>query len=170
MDVKKAMSQRESYPEVDAIIPKTLANTEEGYEYLFSLKCSIPKELYAFYLRTIWNMKTSGLSLDLALRMFDGVKPEDLMYKEELEAIKQFDEFITIYRGASTEEKVPRLSWTLRKSVATNNSDFANGRLFTATVPKKDILMYLAKDRDEEEVVIHVTDGYEIFDVKDWKR
>lgn len=164
MDIKKAVKQSEEHPEVDSIISKTLADTEEGYRYLYSLKNSIPKELYAFYLRKIWNMKTDGLSVDLALKMFEGVQPEDIMYEEELEAIKQFDECITIYRGASIAERVPRLSWTLRRSVAANSSDFANGRLFIAKVPKKDILLYLAKDCDEEEVVVHVTEGYEIVD------
>ena len=164
------IKQSELHPEVDSIISKTLANTEAGYEYLYSLKGSIPKELYAYHLRKIWNMKTDGLSLELALRMFEGVQPEDIMYEEELEAIEQFDEYITIYRGASTAEKVPRLSWTLRKSVATNSSDFANGRLFIAKIPKKDILLYLAKDCDEEEVVVHVTEGYEIVDEQQGRR
>ena len=82
MDVKKAIKQSEIYPEVDTIIHKTMANTEDGYKYLYSLKGTIPKELYAFYLRKIWNMKTDGLPVDLALKMFDGVKPEDIMYDE----------------------------------------------------------------------------------------
>ncbi len=164
MDITKVIKQSELHPEVDSIISKTLANTESGYKYLYSLKGSIPKELYAYHLRRIWNMKTDGLSLDLALQMFEGIEPEDIMFDEELDAIKQFDDYITIYRGASTTEEVPRLSWTLRKSVATNNSDFANSRLFIAKVPKKDILLYLAKDCDEEEVVVHVTEGYEIVD------
>ena len=164
MDVKKAIEQSEIYPEVDTIIQKVMANTKEGYKYLYSLKGTIPKELYAFYLRKIWNMKTEGLPVDLALKMFDGVKPEDIMYDEELEAIKHFDDYVTIYRGASLAEKSPRLSWTLRRSVAVNNSDFANGRLFIATIPKQDIMLYLAKDSDEEEVVVHVTEGFEIVD------
>ena len=74
-------------------------------------------------------MKTEGLSFELALQMFEGVEPEDIMYEEELDAIKQFDDYITIYRGTSITEEVPRLSWTLRESVATNNSDFAHGNL-----------------------------------------
>lgn len=166
MDVKKVMRQMELHSEVDSIIQKTLADTERGYQYLFSLKELLPKELYAYCLRKNWSMKTDGLSIDLALRMFDGVRPEDIMYEEELKAIEQFDEYITIYRGASISEVVPRLSWTLRESVATNNSDFAHGRLFRATVPKKEILLYLAKDCDEEEIVVHVTEGYEIIDVQ----
>ena len=81
-----------------------------------------------------------------------------------MEAIKHFDDYVTIYRGDSLAEKSPRLSWTLRRSVAADNSDFANGRLFIATIPKRDIMLYLAKDSDEEEIVVHVTEGYEIVD------
>ena len=164
MDKEKVREQMESYPVVDSIIPKTLEDTESGYQYLLSLKEYIPKELYAYCLRRNWKMTTEGLSLDLALRMFEGVQPEDIMYEEELKAIEQFDENITIYRGASVKEEVPRLAWTLRESVAANNSDFAHGRLFRATVPKKDILLYIAEDGDEEEIVVHVTEGYEIID------
>lgn len=170
MDVEKVKRQQELYPEVDSVISKTLDNTEDGYRYLYNLKGSIPKELYAFYLRRIWGMKTEGLSFELALQMFEGVEPEDIMYEEELDAIKQFDDYITIYRGTSITEEVPRLCWTLRESVATNNSDFAHGRLFKATVPKKDILLYITKDGAEEEVVVHVTEGYEIVDYSNSQR
>lgn len=47
MDVEKVKRQQELYPEVDSVISKTLDNTEDGYRYLYNLKGSIPKELYA---------------------------------------------------------------------------------------------------------------------------
>ena len=164
MDVKKALKQKESYPEVASIIQRTLNNTEEGYTYLYSLKNLIPKELYAYNLRTIWNMTTNGLSVGLALKMFEGVDPEDIMYEEELKAIEGFEDYITIYRGANKDETSPRLSWTLRKDVAFNNSEFAGGRLFKAIVSKKDILLYISKDCDEEEIVVYVNGECDIVD------
>ena len=161
MDKDKAIKQEKEYPETWNIIRETLNDTVFGYEHLLSLKKSIPKELYAYLLRNIWKMTTDCISIELALKMFEDVLPEDLMFDDELEAIRNFQENIVIYRGADNNEKRPRLSWTLRKSVATNNSDFAKGRLFKATIPKSKIIMYIAHDGDEEEIVAFVESGFE---------
>lgn len=164
MDKEKVIKQSEEHPETWNIINETLNDTVSGYEHLLALKNSIPKELYAYLLREIWKMKTDGISIELALKMFENISPEDLMYTDELEAIREFDEEIEIYRGTDINEKVPRLCWTLRKSIATKNSDFANGRLFMAIIPKSKIIMYIAHDGDEDEIVAHVESGYKYID------
>lgn len=160
MDMKIIKKQMEKHPELAELISMCLENSCEAYKYLYSLKNSIPKELYAYRLRELWKMKTHQVPTELALHMFEGVLPEDIMYEDELKRIKQLDDFVTVYRGAEISEEKPRLSWTLRKSVATS-SDFARGILFKAKVPKEDILLYIAHDGDEEEVVVHVTANYE---------
>ena len=163
MDRKKIIRQMDEHPETWNVRRMTADNTLEGYKYLLGLKNRLPKELYASLLRDIWTMKTEGISIELGLEMFNDVLAEDLMYDDELAAIDSFNDTITVYRGASTSEDVPRLSWTLRKSEATN-SDFARGRLFVANISKNKIIMYVAHDGCEEEVVAHVTENYEIID------
>lgn len=90
--------------------------------------------------------------------MLEGVIWDDIMFQDELDAIETFDSEITIYRGTSPDEDKPGLSWALRKSVA-DSEPFYKGRLFKATNPKENILVYLSHQEDETEIIANVTSG-----------
>jgi hypothetical protein len=57
------------------------------YEYLDSLRPLIPKELYAFNLRALLQFNTKNVSVEMRLRMLDGVSWNDIMFQDELDAI-----------------------------------------------------------------------------------
>ena len=133
------------------------------YEYLESIRHSIPKELYAYNLRALLQFCTEKVPPEMRLRMLEGVSWEDIMYQDELDAIKSFKPTITIYRGTDPGEKIPGISWALRKSVA-DSYPFNKGRVFKAVIPKESILVYLAHEEDESEIIAHVTSGYTIIE------
>lgn len=135
------------------------------YEYLESLRESIPKELYAYNLRVLLQFCTENVPAEMRLRMLKGVLWDDIMFQDELDAINSFDSEITIYRGTSPDEEIPGLSWALRKSVA-DSVPFYKGRLFKATIPKEEILVYLSHQEDETEIIANVTSGYTIIEGK----
>ena len=100
LDIKKCLSQENAHPEVRECISKStrMDDALPSYEYLYSLKDSIPKELYAYYYRRILQMNTENVSVELRLKMFEGVDPRDIMYQDELDAINhEFGETITVY-------------------------------------------------------------------------
>lgn len=108
-------------------------------------------------------MNTGNVPNELRLKMFEGVLPEDIMYQEELDAIRNdFDDLVIAYRGASPDEDVPGICWTIHKWVA--EGTFYEGRLFKEKIPKKDILLYFCHSEDEGEIIAHVTNGYEIIE------
>ena len=133
------------------------------YKYLEDLRSSIPKELYAFNLRELLKYNTNNVSVEMRLRMLDGVSWEDIMYQDEIDALNNFESEITIYRGTDAFEDTPGLSWALRKSVA-DSEPFNRGRVFKAVIPKKNILAYFAHEEDETEIIAHVTSGYTIIE------
>ena len=134
-----------------------------SYEYLESIRSSIPKELYAYNLRALLQCNTENVSPEIRLRMLEGVLWDDIMYQDELDAIKNFDSEITIYRGTDYTESTPGLSWALRKDIA-ESVPFNRGRVFQATIPKESIIAYLAHEEDETEIIAHVTSGYTIIE------
>lgn len=133
------------------------------YEYLESLRSLIPKELYAFNLRALLQFNTKNVSIEMRLRMLDGVSWEDIMYQDELDAINNFESEITIYRGTDSFEDTPGLSWALRKSIA-DSEPFNRGKVFKAVIPKENILVYFAHEEDETEIIAYVTSGYTIIE------
>lgn len=166
LDIKKCLAQENAYPAVRECISKStrMDDALPSYEYLYSLKDSIPKELYAYYFRRILQMNTANVSVELRLKMFEDVDQEDIMYQEELDAIKnEFGDTITVYRGAPANETVPGISWTKYKWVA-EGSDFNRGKVFMATIPKSSILLYFAKEEDEGEIIARVTTGYKVIE------
>jgi len=172
LDVKKCLSQEDRFPEVRECISKStrMDDALPSYEYLYSLKDSIPKELYAYYYRRILQMNTANVSVELRLKMFEGVDPRDIMYQDELDAINhEFGETITVYRGAPASETIPGLSWTKYKWVA-EGSEFNKGKVFMATIPKSSILLYFAHEEDEGEIIAHVTSGYTVIEGKTAER
>lgn len=165
LDQKKWLEQLDNYPEAKKCIrqAETLSNVLPSYEFLYSLKSQIPKELYAYYLRTLLQYNTANVPVELRLLMLQDVDRNDIMYQEELDAIDNFETSVVIYRGTSKSEIAPGLSWSLRRYIA-ESSDFYNGRLFIAQISPSSILLYLSKDGDEEEIIAHVTDNYYIID------
>ena len=163
VNIPLILKQKSRYDEPESLIGLTLENPLKGYEKLLEFKATLPKELYAYWLRTLWKMNTNGLSPSLSLQLFSDVSPEDLMYEDELEAIKNFEDVITIYRGTDKTESVPLMSWSMRKDIA-SQSHFARGRLFVARIPKTKVIMYISHDGDEEEIVAYVESGFEIID------
>ena len=165
LDTKIWLKQLDDYPEVLECIgqSKTPLNALPSYEYLYTLKNKIPKELYARFLRKLLAYNTANVSVEFRLDMLQGVERDDLMYQEELDAIQSFAPKIVIYRGTSKDEEKPGLSWSLRRDVA-ESSYFYRGRLFIAEIATSSILLYLSKEDIEEEVIVHVTDNYKILD------
>ena len=165
LDEKIWCKQLEEYPKADECIGKsaTKTNTLPSYQYLYKLKNEIPKELYAYQFRRLLAYNTANVPMDFRLKMFQDVDRDDIMYQEELDAICQWGERVIIYRGASKNEEKPGLSWSLKRDIA-ESSDFHQGRLFIAEIHTSNILLYLSKDTDEEEVIAHVIDNYEIID------
>lgn len=162
LDEKKWQVQDELYPQVSECISKSVSPKDAlpSYEYLLKLRGSIPEELYAYYFRKILQMNTNNVSNKMRLKMFEGVKPENIMYQDELDAIKGFDDYITVYRGTTPDEDEPGICWTLYKWVA--EGTFDRGRIFEAIIPKSSILLYLAHQEDEGEIIAKVTSGYKI--------
>ena len=136
-------------------------NLTPAFTYLLSVKADIPSELYAYYLRKLYTMTTNGVSKELVLRLFDNVRWEDIMYDEELDEIKQFPEYIKIFRGTSKSEIEPRTSWTIKRYVA---EEFSEGRIMETVISKKDILLYVSKYNHEYEIVANVTGEVSIYD------
>lgn len=85
------------------------------------------------------------------------------MYQDELDAIEGFEPFIIIYGGTDPSEEKPELSRALRKSVA-DSVPFNRGRVFKVVIPKENILVYLAHEEDETEIIANVTSGYTIIE------
>ena len=164
LDKEICKRQLQDYPEVDDCIRKSerMDNALPSYEYLFSLKDRIPKELYACYFRKLLQFNTRNVPIELRLKMFEGVKQTDIMYQDELDAIQSFGDEIILYRGTSKNEKEPGLSWSRRRDIA--EGTFSEGRIIIAKVPTSSILLYLAHEEDEGEVIAHVTSNYIVED------
>lgn len=109
------------------------------------------------------NLIQKNVSVEMRLRMLDGVSWEDIMYQDELDAINNFEPEITIYRGTDLSEDMPGLSWALRKSIAASEP-FNRGKVFKAVIPKEKILVYFAHEEDETEIIAHITSGYSIIE------
>ena len=142
---------------------KSMNDALPCYEYLYKIKNKIPKELYAYYYRSLLQMSTRNVPKELRLKMFEDINQEDIMYQDELDAINKFEKYITIYRGTTSNEIKPGLSWSLKKYIA---ESFINGRkngiLFEATISKNDILLYFCHEEAEEEIIANVTHNYKI--------
>ena len=165
LDDKKWMEQDVEYPEAGECIGKStrVDNALPSYEYLYGLKHKIPKELFAYYFRRLLQYNTANVPVELRLKMFESVDRNDIMFQSELDSLRKLGESVTIYRGASSSEISPGLSWSLKKYIA-ENSDFYRGRLFVAEIPTSAILLYMSHEEDEEEIVAHVTSDYQIID------
>ncbi len=163
LDQQKWIEYDKQYPEVRECTTqsKSMRDSLKCFTYLYDMKNRIPEELYAYYYRKLLNMNTGNVSVELRLKMFEGVKPDNIMYQEELDTISnEFDNYITVYRGTTKNEDLPGLSWTIYRHLA--ETAFYRGRLFEATIPKSSILLYLAHDADEGEIIANVTSGFKI--------
>lgn len=166
LDDLELLKYDELYPKVRECISKSRNPNDvlPSYDYLYKFKNKIPKELYAYYYRQLLQMSTNNVSKEFRLKMFEGVKSEDIMYNDELNKIKNdFEDYIIIYRGTSKDENIPGISWSRRKDVA-YSSDYYKGRLFRARIPKNSILLYFCHDVDEEEIIVNVISDYEIIE------
>lgn len=164
IDVGKCRDHLKKYPEAEPRLCRTQSKSKNDalvcYEYLYNLKPKIPKELYAYSFRELLQFNTANVSKEFRLKMFEGVSPNDIMYQDELDAIENFEEYITVYRGTNKDEDIPGLSWSLIKDVA--ECDYYRGKLFEARIPKSSILLYYAHDNCEGEIIANVTSDYKI--------
>ncbi len=163
LDEGKWKKYYDQYPEVALCTTQSnsMKNSLSCYEFLYSLRLKIPKELYAFHLRKLLQMNTGNVSNEFRLKMLEGVNSEDIMFQDELDTIEnEFEEYITVYRGTTKDEDIPGICWTIHKWIA--EDIFYRGRLFEAQISKKSILLYFAHQEDEGEVIVHVTSDYKI--------
>lgn len=133
---------------------------EQAFQKLISLKDRIPEALYGCILTKMYIMDTDEVDIETLKKAFAGVSREALMCDEDIEKYKAMPEIITIYRGTQDpSERMPRLSWSLKKEVARN---FGPSHIFKTSIPKDAVIAYYSKDGDEEEILATVTDNFEI--------
>lgn len=163
LDEKIWRKQLDQYPQAYECIGKAVSPNDAlpSYEFLNSIRKEIPKELYAYYLRVLLQSNTKDVPKKLRLDMLKDVSWNDIMYQDEIEQINSWDEYITIYRGTDVNEIIPGLSWTIYKHIA-ESSDFNQGRIFEATIPKNQILLFMSHEECEGEILVDVTKGYKI--------
>lgn len=163
INIKKCKTLIEMYPEIQLCIRKSssMKDALPSYEYLYSLKPKIPKELYVFYFRTLLLMNSANVPRNFILKMFEGIEPEDIMYQNELDTIKnEFADYITIYRGTTKDEMIPGLFWSKYKDVA--EGIYYRGKLMKAKIHKKSILLYSAHEAADGEIIANVMSDYKI--------
>lgn len=133
-----------------------IENKAERFDKLISLRNAVDHDMYASYVRVNLQMNTHGVPLETLLKALEGLTPQDLMYRDELEKLEKMPDIITIYRGTDAGEYPPRVSWSLSKDRA---RFFDQGQMYKATVNKKDIFAYFCNNTNEEEIVAHVTEN-----------
>lgn len=158
LDVTKAKELMNKYPECKEVFElQDSWENNDAFKKLASLKGQIPSELYGMILFRLYITDTEGVEMDSLIQAFIDVKRENLMTDEELTAFNNLPEVLTIYRGSENpNEKSPRMSWSLSKSVA---EGFARAHLFASTISKDEVIAYFLGD--EEEIVALVGDNYE---------
>lgn len=160
MKESEALKELNNYPKIKEVM--SFFEPTEQFKYLLGLNGDVPIELYAYYARAIYQCDTDEVENNLIIEVFNGLTKEMLMTDKELDFFRKLPEKITIYRGTNDDEKVPRFSWSLNRNIANR---FNQGRLFTATVKKADIIAYF-EDAGEEEIVMCLSK--ECFFVSRW--
>ena len=144
---EKICYELEKYPNL--VFRFSMDNMEESFIDFLQHKGRVPNHLYAYLVRQNYCMNTYGISEKTLHAVFDGLSKEDLMSSDEIAQYLQFPDKITIYRGTDSKEVIPRLSWTLDRTVAKR---FSSGGLFTATISKERIIAFF--DTIEQEVLV----------------
>lgn len=77
---KKILMYEEIFPSARDCRMKSVSprNALPSYEYLESIRHSIPKELYAYNLRNLLQWNTENVSPEMRLRMLECVSWEDI--------------------------------------------------------------------------------------------
>lgn len=133
---------------------------EKAFRFLISIREKIPKGLYGRILNILYTSDTDGVSMDTLLEAFQNTSRTDLMHDEDIEKLNKMSNEIVIFRGTQDyHESTPRLSWSLSYDTA---RIYGNAHIFKAKITKDKVIAYFAKEGDEEEIVAHITDGYEI--------
>nr|DAW02812.1 MAG TPA: hypothetical protein [Caudoviricetes sp.] len=140
-------------------ISYSMMDPTDGFKFLISIKNDVDLEAYAMYVRILTQTDTQDVPLEVLLKAYEGLKQEDLMSKEEIDKLASLPDELTIYRGTDSSEYPPRISWSLLESKART---FENGRMYKAIINKKDIFAYYSSNGDEEEIIAHVTDNYDV--------
>ena len=135
------------------------SNPAEKFEFLISIRHEVDLEAYATFVRMLTQMNTQNVPLEVLLKAYEGLKPNDLMCKDEIDRLLALSDELTIYRGTDASEYYPRISWTLLESKART---FENGRLYRAIVNKRDIFAYYSINTNEEEIIAHVTKNFDV--------
>lgn len=151
--------QLEKNVKLKEVSSRVVQNPTDGFNFLISLRTEVDLEAYAMYVRTVTQLDTQGVPLEVLLKAYDGLKQEDLMSKEEIEKLAAMPDEFTIYRGTDAQEFPPRISWSLLEEKA---REFENGRMYKAVINKKDIIAYYSSNSDEEEIIAHVTEKLSI--------
>lgn len=131
----------------------------DKFKYLIMLKKQVDLEAYAMYVRILTQMDTEDVPLEILEDAYAGLEKKDVMAKEELERFEELPQMITIYRGTTSLENPPRISWSLKRQVAER---FAIGYLYKATIDKDSIWAYYCSNNDEEEIITRVLNGYKL--------
>lgn len=104
-----------------------------------------------------------------ALYLFRNVEAAQMMNAEDLEALRGFPEFLTIYRGANLNEQGRRrygLSWTRDRQTAEFfawrfNPQDTGRAVFRTTIRAADVLAYF-NTRGEQEIIADVRGPVEV--------
>lgn len=148
--------RRRKYPQFEYNI--SADSSQYKFEYLFNHRNELTKKYFCQYLRAYFNSDTYGVDMNLLLDLFNYSSPKYLMTYNERKILKQLPDPVTVYRGTSPDETIPRLSWSLDLTTALR---FSKGRVFMAVVPKHKIFAYMDNNYcGEKEIITHVTDNY----------
>ncbi len=152
---------KDKYPEAKEVLRMYFDDweNEKGFRKLISIKHAIPEKFYGAILRVMALNDTDEVQDETLKEAYKGISREALMEVEELNALNEMPNDITIYRGTQdSSELVPRLSWSLDENRALR---FASAHLFKAVISKDKVLAYYLAG-GEEEIVTIVTDNYQI--------
>ena len=148
--------RRRKYPQFEYNI--SADSSQYKFEYLSNHKNELTKKHFCQYLRIYYNTDTYGVDLGLLLDLFNYSTPKYLMTYKEQKILKQLPDPVTVYRGTSPDEIIPRLSWSLDLTTALR---FSKGRVFMAVVPKNKVFAYIDNNYcGEKEIITYVTDNY----------
>lgn len=129
-------------------------------QFLRLIDDDISKDDLAEFLSWVWTQTEypHTYPLEMLLELFDQVDRKKLMEAEEYKEYLALPDTLTVYRGTQSHKaKVRGMSWTLDKDKATwfaNRWKTLNGKVYQATIKKKDVYAYFT-GRNEKEVVLN---------------
>lgn len=145
------------YPQLKKLLGLAGFNPTVAFNELEIQRGIIPKDMYSFYLRMLFQANTNNAPIELILRAFKNVNKSNLMDRKEMRKFNMLPNEITIYRGTDAGEIKPRLSWSLDEKIA---RQYYTGALFKAVIDKNQVIAYFDSNTNENEIVAYVPKAF----------